>query len=73
MDRNTEFISRDWGRDPIRLPAVSVEVDYTRIGDRRPGLRYCARCAAALDGAPVLKGMWAYCSIECAIKIETER
>ena len=68
-----EFVSNDWRRNPIRLPTISTDVDSTRIGDRRPGARYCARCAATLDGAPVLKGMWAYCSIECAIKIDAER
>ena len=68
-----EFLSNSWRRDPIRLPALNADFEATRLGDRRPGARYCARCAAVLDGAPVLKGMWAYCSIECAIKIETER
>ena len=68
-----EFVSRDWRRNPMQLPALAADVGVTRIGDRRPGARYCARCAAELDEAPVLKGMWAYCSIECALKIETER
>ena len=68
-----EFVSSDWRRDPIQLPALDVDVEISRIGDRRPGARYCARCAAALEEAPVVKGMWAYCSIECAIKIESER
>ena len=68
-----EFVSNGWRRDPMKLPALEGDLEVTRLGDRRAGARYCARCAAVLDSAPVLKGMWAYCSIECAIKIETER
>ena len=70
---NIEFLSDEWRKNPIQLPALDADVHFTGVGDRRPGARFCARCAASLDGGPVLKGMWAYCSIECAAKIETER
>lgn len=69
---NVEFTQERWRRDPKQLPTLSGDAQLARVGDRRPGVRFCARCAGTLEGAPVLKGMWAYCSIECALKIETE-
>jgi hypothetical protein len=57
--------------NPLQLPTVRRPRGRI-IGDRRPGYRYCSCCAATLDGAPVVRGMWAYCSIECALKMERE-
>jgi hypothetical protein len=55
--------------DPLRLPPLRARARPVP-GDRRPGFRYCACCASPLDRAPVMRGMWAYCSIECALKME---
>ena len=41
-------------------------------GDRRPGLKFCAGCASVLETGIVMRGYWAYCSIECAIRTERE-
>ncbi|TME17036.1 MAG: hypothetical protein E6I63_04820 [Chloroflexi bacterium] len=64
--------SSRWHQDPRRLPSIRGDSVLVQAGDRRPGARFCALCATPLEGGAVLRGMWAYCSIECALKIERE-
>jgi hypothetical protein len=62
----------NWSGDPLRLPRLRREELPTVIGDRRPGAKFCSGCGSALEGALVTRGLWAYCSIECAIRTERE-
>lgn len=55
--------------NPLRLPAVESATRLV-VGDRRPGYRHCACCGGFLDGGLVRRGIWAYCSIECALRAE---
>ena len=41
-------------------------------GDRRPAAKFCSSCGSPLEGSLVTRGFWAYCSIECAIRIERD-
>jgi hypothetical protein len=64
---------RDYGDvllNPLRLPALQ-RAPRRVAGDRRPGYRHCACCGGTLDGGVVRRGMWAYCSIECALRMES--
>jgi hypothetical protein len=62
----------NWSGDPLRLPRIRSEELPTVIGDRRPGASFCAGCGSALEGSLVTRGLWAYCSIECAVRTERE-
>ncbi len=59
-----------WRGNPLRLPRLRRDEIATITGDRRPGLRFCAGCGSSLEGGVVMRGFWAYCSIECAIRTE---
>ena len=59
----------DPGFDPLRLPVLE-RAPRLVPGDRRPGYRHCACCGGALDGGVVRREIWAYCSIECALRME---
>jgi len=62
----------NWAGNPIRLPRVRRDSIPTLTGDRRPGVRFCSGCGSTLEGGVVMRGFWAYCSIECAIRTERE-
>jgi hypothetical protein len=61
-----------WSGDPLRLPPVRGEELPTVTGDRRPAVKFCSSCGSPLEGSLVTRGFWAYCSIECAIRIERD-
>jgi hypothetical protein len=65
-------LGREWSGDPLRLPRVRSDELPTVTGDRRPGVKFCSGCGSALEGSLVTRGYWAYCSIECAIRTESE-
>jgi hypothetical protein len=60
----------NWSGDPLRLPRIRSEELPAMVGDRRPGSSFCSGCGAALEGSLVTRGLWAYCSIECAVRTE---
>ncbi|HEY8679702.1 MAG TPA: hypothetical protein VIN01_01480 [Candidatus Dormibacteraeota bacterium] len=65
-------LGREWSGDPLRLPQVRTEELPTVTGDRRPGAKFCSGCGSTLDGSVVTRGYWVYCSIECAIRTESQ-
>jgi hypothetical protein len=62
----------NWSGNPLRLPRVRHDDLPTVTGDRRPAVKFCAGCGTALETGIVMRGYWAYCSIECAIRTERE-
>ena len=60
----------NWSGDPLRLPRVRTEELPALIGDRKLGATFCSGCGSTLEGSLVTRGLWAYCSIECAIRTE---
>jgi hypothetical protein len=64
--------ARRWSQDPLRLPPVEARELPTVTGDRTPGAKFCAGCGSTLDGSLVTRGYWVYCSIECAIRTESQ-
>jgi hypothetical protein len=65
-------LGREWSGDPLRLPQVRTQELPTVTGDRRPGAKFCSGCGSTLDGSLVTRGYWVYCSIECAIRTESQ-
>jgi hypothetical protein len=69
MDNRTGW---NWSGDPLRLPRIRSEELPPVIGDRKLGASFCSGCGSALEGSLVTRGLWVYCSIECAVRTERE-